>query len=47
MVDGNYSVSFAQHYRSNTLDDVIRKQLRFAADNEDWSKAKIVSEQIL
>jgi len=47
LVDGQYRVIFSQHYRSNTMDDTIRKQLKFSADDENWSQSKIVSEQVL
>lgn len=40
-------VNFTQHYRSNTMDDSIRKQLVFSAANGDWKNAKIVAEQVL
>ena len=47
LVNGQYAAVFSQHYRSNTMDDVIRKQLKFSVDDGDWSQSKIVSEQVL
>ncbi len=40
-----FSVTFTQHYRSNTVDDTIRKRLVFDKRGDDWSSAKIVSER--
>ena len=40
-------VNFVQRYRSNNLDDTIRKQLTLAAPNSDWSQPRIVSERVL
>jgi len=40
-----YSVTFTQHYRSNTVDDIIRKRLIFEKRDDDWTSAKIVSER--
>jgi hypothetical protein len=40
-------VRFTQRYRSNTMDDTIRKQLTLKTSGNDWSKAKIVSEKVL
>jgi len=46
--DNGFTVTFTQHYRSNTLDDTIRKRLSFSLnDSKDWSQAKIVSESII
>ena len=43
-----FSVTFTQHYRSNTLDDTIRKRIEFEkASDAAWSSAKIVSEKIV
>jgi len=42
-----FVVTFSQHYRSNTLDDTIRKQLVFAKAGEDWSDSKIVDERVV
>lgn len=43
-----FSVTFTQHYRSNTLDDTIRKKLVFMVPTGgDWSKAKVVQERIV
>ena len=47
LINGQYSVVFSQHYRSNTMDDVIRKQLKFTADEADWSQSKISSERVM
>lgn len=42
-----FSVTFTQHYRSNTLDDTIRKTLLFAVPSSgNWADAKIVGERI-
>ncbi len=48
-VDGaKFNVSFTQHYRSNTLDDTIRKQLTFSVPNGgDWANAKVTRERIV
>ena len=40
-----FSVTFTQHYRSNTVDDIIRKRLVFGKQGQDWGAAKIVSER--
>ena len=40
-------VSFLQRYRSNTMDDTIRKQLSLTTNDSDWSNAKIVAERVL
>lgn len=43
-----FSVTFFQHYRSNTVDDRIKKQLVFAKSGDgNWSQAKIVAERVL
>jgi len=42
---GQYSVTFTQRYRSNTVDDTIRKRLIFEKADNDWAQAKIVSER--
>lgn len=42
-----FSVVFSQHYRSDTLDDTIKKRLSFVVDSADWSAAKIVKEDII
>ena len=43
-----FSVTFTQHYRSNTLDDTIRKRIEFEKQSDAaWSSAKIVSEKIV
>lgn len=43
-----FSVTFTQHYRSNTLDDTIRKSLLFTAPaGSEWSDAKITAERIV
>lgn len=46
-LDERISVTFSQHYRSNTMDDKIRKQLIFSADGGGISQAKIVGERVL
>jgi len=45
--DTQFRVTFSQHYRSNNVDDRITKRLIFNKKNEDWSKAKITSEQVI
>lgn len=40
-----FSVTFTQHYRSNTVDDTIRKRLIFKKQGDSWSNATIVSER--
>ena len=43
-----FSVTFTQHYRSNTLDDTIRKRIDFAlGEGQPLSSAKISSEKIV
>jgi len=42
-----FVVTFSQHYKSDTVDDRIRKQLVFASNNNDWQRAKIVSENVV
>lgn len=43
-----FSVTFTQHYRSNTLDDTIRKRMDFALDEGQAIRAaKISSEKIV
>ncbi len=44
---GRFSVTFVQHYRSNNIDDRIRKRLTFVKNGDDWSKAKIINERVL
>ncbi|MEM7358006.1 MAG: tetratricopeptide repeat protein [Pseudomonadota bacterium] len=46
-LDERISVTFSQHYRSNTMDDTIRKQLIFSANGGAISNAKIVGERVL
>ncbi|MBT8114306.1 MAG: hypothetical protein KJP04_02940 [Arenicella sp.] len=45
--DAGFDVTFSQHYKSNTMDDVIRKRLSFAANGDDWSSAKIIGERVI
>ncbi len=45
--DAGFDVTFSQHYKSNTMDDVIRKRLSFAANGDDWSTAKIIGERVI
>ncbi|NND00194.1 MAG: hypothetical protein HKN85_08430 [Gammaproteobacteria bacterium] len=42
-----FTVTFLQHYRSDSLDDKIRKRLRFQSGGSDWSQAKIIGEQVI
>ena len=42
-----FSVTFVQHYRSDRIDDTIRKRLTFIKNGDDWSKAKIINESVL
>ena len=42
-----FSVTFTQRYRSNTIDDTIRKQLVFAKNEDSFLDAKIVDEVIV
>ena len=42
-----FSVTFLQHYRTNTMDDKIRKRLLFSANGSDWAEAKIIDEKVL
>jgi len=46
-LEGRFSVTFVQHYRSNNIDDRIRKRLTFVKNGDDWSKAKIINERVL
>ncbi|MBX2849765.1 MAG: hypothetical protein KTR16_15685 [Acidiferrobacterales bacterium] len=45
--DNRFSVTFTQRYRSNTIDDTIRKRLVFASSNDSMLDAKIVDEVIV
>lgn len=45
--DKQLVVTFYQHYRSDTIDDKIRKQLLLATDANNRKGAKIVSERVL
>ncbi len=46
--ESGYTVTFRQHYRSNTLDDTITKRLDFRVnDGQAWSSGKISAEQII
>ncbi len=43
-----FDVTFTQHYRSNTLDDTIRKRISFAlAAGKSWRMAKINGEEVI
>ena len=42
-----FFVTFTQHYRSNTMDDTIRKQLQFQKSGTNWSQAKIIGERVV
>ena len=45
--DNQVSVIFSQHYRSNTMDDKIRKQLTFRVDKDNYLNSKIISERVI
>jgi len=42
-----FSVTFSQYYKSNTVDDTVTKRLIFDKDNDDWSNSKIVNERLV
>lgn len=42
-----FSVTFSQHYQSNTVDDTVIKRLIFHKRGDDWSSAKIVNERLI
>jgi len=42
-----FSVTFRQHYQSNTVDDTVTKRLIFNKTGNDWSSAKIVNERLI
>ncbi len=42
-----FSVTFSQHYQSNTVDDTVTKRLVFHKSGDDWSSAKIVNERLI
>lgn len=42
-----FFVTFTQRYKSNTMDDTIRKQLQFAKNGSDWDQAKIIGERVV
>jgi hypothetical protein len=42
-----FTVNFTQHYRSNTVDDRIRKRLVYAKKSGDLSDSKIVAEAVI
>lgn len=42
-----FSVTFDQHYQSNTVDDIVRKRLVFDKQGDNWIDAKIVSERLV
>lgn len=47
LVNNQFSVSFTQRYRSNTIDDTVRKKLIFAKSDVALSQSKIVDEIIV
>lgn len=46
-LDGQFAVTFAQNYKSNTVDDTVTKRLVFNKKSDTWSNAKIVNESIV
>ena len=42
-----FSVTFDQHYQSNTVDDIVRKRLIFDKHGDNWIDAKIVNERLV
>lgn len=40
-------VRFVQRYRSNTMDDTIRKQISLVAPDGDWNSPRIIAEQVV
>lgn len=46
-MENQFSVTFSQRYRSNSLDDTIQKRLTFSAYSKDWSQAKIINERVI
>ena len=42
-----FAVTFMQHYRSNNVDDRIKKRLVFVKLGDDWATAKISSETVI
>jgi len=42
-----FSVQFSQNYKSNTINDTIIKTLTFVKGDDDWSNAKIVTENAI
>ncbi len=46
-LEQQFSVTFSQHYQSNTVDDTVTKRLIFHKRGDDWSSAKIVNERLI
>lgn len=46
-LDGQFSVTFSQSYKSNTVDDTVKKRLIFNKQGGSWTNAKIVNESIV
>lgn len=46
-LDGQFAVTFAQNYKSNTVDDTVTKRLVFTTQSGVWANAKIVDESIV
>ena len=46
-LDRQFSVTFSQNYKSNTVDDTVTKRLIFNKNDGVWSDAKIVNESIV
>lgn len=46
-LNGRFSVTFTQNYKSNTMDDTVVKQLVFNKKGDSWANAKIVNESII
>lgn len=42
-----FSVTFAQYYQSNTVDDTVTKRLIFNKSGDGWSDSKIVNERLV
>lgn len=43
-LDGQFSVTFKQNYKSDSVDDTVTKRLIFNKNDGDWASAKIVNE---
>lgn len=46
-LDRQFSVTFKQSYKSNTVDDTVTKRLIFNKQGSSWSNAKIINESII